>query len=60
MKEREKWVQAGLQLAEGFLRDRHLSKVTQSMILLLLLRAEITKPRCSPALSKSGKTDEEQ
>lgn len=60
MKEREKWVQAGLQVEEGFLRDRHLSKVIQCMILLLLLRAEIAEPRCSLALSKSGKTDEEQ
>lgn len=53
-------MQAGLQVEEGFLRDRHLSKVIQCIILLLLLRAEIAEPRCSLALSKSGKTDEEQ
>lgn len=60
MKEREKRVQAGLQVAEGFLRVRHLSKVTQCVIVLILLRADIPEPRCSLALSKSGKTDEEQ
>lgn len=59
MKEREKWVQAGLQVAEGFLHDRYFSKVTQCMI-LLLLRAEIAEPRYSLTLSKTGKTDEEQ
>lgn len=52
-------MQAGLQVTEGFLRDRYFSKVTQCMI-LLLLRAEIAEPRCSLALSKSEKTDEEQ
>ena len=60
MKEREKGVQGGLQMAGGFLCDRHLSKVRRCTVLLVPLRAEITEPGRSLALSKSGKTDEEQ
>lgn len=52
-------MKAGTQVAEGFLCSRRLSNVSLCTV-LVSLRAEIAEPRRSLALSKSGKTDEEQ